>query len=159
IAVRLPAGRRGSARRRRRCGAPARRLPLGRRVAAYRGRDGRAQRGMTALERIAEIAARARADEADLSLLLEALGADTKAEQRGPAETVAVLARAGVAVDSLLARALADAAPRRRWGAVYAWSRLGPVPPACVPVLLDALGTADGDLRWAAATIIRALGD
>jgi HEAT repeat protein len=68
-------------------------------------------------------------------------------------------ARPGVAVDPLLVRALGDEAPRRRWGAVYAWSRLGPVPPGCVPVLLEALGAADGDLRWAAATIIRALGD
>jgi HEAT repeat protein len=114
---------------------------------------------MTSLERIAEIAARGRADEADLAFLLAVLGADTKAEQRGAAEAIAVLARAGVAVDPLLARALGDEAPRRRWGAVYAWSRLGPVPPACVPVLLDALGAVDGDLRWAAATIIRALGD
>jgi HEAT repeat protein len=113
---------------------------------------------MTSLERIRDIAAREHADPDDLAFLCHALGAATKAEQRGAAEAVAVVARAGIAVEPLLERALADADPRRRWGAVYAWSRLGPVPPACLPVLLDALGAADGDLRWAAAAIVREIG-
>jgi HEAT repeat protein len=51
---------------------------------------------------------------------------------------------------------LADAAPRRRWGATYARALLGSLPPACLPILLDALGDADGDLRWASAAILRA---
>ena len=113
---------------------------------------------MTPLERIGDIAARGHADPDDLAFLFLALGAATKAEQRGAAEAVAIVARAGVAVEPLLARALTDPDPRRRWGAVYAWSRLGPVPPACLPVLLATLVAADGDLRWAAAAIVRELG-
>lgn len=108
-------------------------------------------------ERLAEIAARGRADAEELALLLEALGAPTKVIQRGAAEALAALARAGQPIEALLARGLADTAPRRRWGATYAWSRLGPVPAACLPVLLDALGADDGDLRWASATILRTL--
>jgi len=104
---------------------------------------------------LAVIAARGHADARELSALLDALGADTKAVQRGAAEAVAALARAGQDVEGLLAAALADPSPRRRWGAAYAWSRLGRGPAACLPVLLDALGADDGDLRWASATILR----
>jgi HEAT repeat protein len=104
---------------------------------------------------LAAIAARGRADAGELAALLDALGADTKAVQRGAAEAVAALARAGQDVEELLGTALADPAPRRRWGAAYAWSRLGRVPSACLPVLLDALGAHDGDLRWASAAILR----
>ena len=107
---------------------------------------------------LAAIAARGRADTDELASLVDALGAPTKAVQRGAAEALAALARAGQDVEELLGTALADAAPRRRWGAAYAWSRLGPVPPACLPVLLDALGAVDGDLRWASAAILRELG-
>jgi HEAT repeat protein len=114
---------------------------------------------MTSLERLAGIVARGHADEDDLAFLVQALGAATKAEQRGAAEALAALAREGLEVGPLLERALADPGPRRRWGAVYAWSRLGPVPAPCVPVLLEALGASDGDLRWAAATIVREVGD
>jgi HEAT repeat protein len=107
---------------------------------------------------LAAIAARGRADPDELAALLEALGASTKAVQRGAAEALVALARAGQAVDDVLGTALADAAPRRRWGAAYAWSRLGAVPPACLPVLVEALGADDGDLRWASASILRDLG-
>jgi HEAT repeat protein len=114
---------------------------------------------MTTLERIAQIAARGHADADDLAFLADSLGAPHKTEQRGAATALAVLARAGCAIEPVLAAALADTSPRRRWGAVYAWSLLGPVPARCLPVLLDALGADDGDLRWAAATIVRALRD
>src|SRR4029077_3536401 len=127
--------------------------------AAARGRDDRARPRMAALERLAGIVARGHADADDLAFLVHSLGAATKAEQRGAAEALAALARAGVEIAPLLERARADDGPRRRWGAVYAWSRLGPVPTACLPILLDALGESDGDLRWAAATIIRHLED
>jgi len=114
---------------------------------------------MTILQRIERIVERGRADGDDAAFLIDALGAATKAEQRTAAEAIASLARTGFPVEPLLARALADDGPRRRWGAVYAWSRMGPVPPECEPVLLDALGVDDGDLRWAAATIVRELAD
>jgi HEAT repeat protein len=108
---------------------------------------------------LAAIAARGRADAGELARLVEALGAPAKAVQRGAAETLAELARAGQPIDEVLARALESDVPRRRWGAAYAWARRGAVPRACLPVLLDALGSADGDLRWASAAILRDLAD
>src|SRR5262249_20965936 len=151
--ARLPAGRRGTGRNHRHRRATAPRLHSRGRPPAHRGRDDRARNGMTHLERIGDIAARGHADPDDLAFLLDALGAATKAEQRGAAEAVAIVARAGVAVEPLLARALTDADPRRRWGAVFAWSRLGPVPPAGLPVLLAALRAADGAPRRAPAPL------
>ena len=36
----------------------------------------------------------------------------------------------------------------------YGLSRLGPAPPESLPTVLDALGSDDGDVRWAAAAIL-----
>jgi HEAT repeat protein len=110
---------------------------------------------MTTRERLRAIAARGRAEPGDLDVVWEALAAPGKAEQRGAAETLAALARAGNA-GALLDQALADTVPRRRWAATYARALLGPLPPACLPILLEALGDDDGDLRWASAAILRA---
>jgi hypothetical protein len=112
---------------------------------------------VTLLERLGAIAGRRRADAPELALLLEALGAPTKAEQRRAAEVLAALASAGQDVLPLLEQGLADASARRRWGTAYACSLVGTTPSACRPVLLEALGSDDGDVRWAAATIIRSL--
>ncbi len=112
---------------------------------------------MTRLEHLGAIAGRRRADAPELALLLEALGAPTKAEQRRAAEVLAAVAGAGQDVQPLLEQGLADGSARRRWGAAYACSLVGATPSACVPVLLEALGSDDGDVRWAAATIIRSL--
>jgi HEAT repeat protein len=112
---------------------------------------------VTLLERLAAIAARRRADVSELALLLDALGAPTKAEQRRAAEALAAVASAGQDVRPVLEQGLADGSPRRRWGAAYACSLVGVPPAACIPVLLEALGSDDGDVRWAAATIVRTL--
>ena len=110
---------------------------------------------MSLLARLDAIAANGRADAADLALLLDALGAPTKAEQRRAAEVLAAVARAGQDVGPLLEQGLADGSARRRGGAAYACSVMGATSPACLPILLEALGSDDGDVRWAAATIIR----
>jgi len=112
---------------------------------------------MRLLARLDAIADTGRADAADLALLLDALGAPTKAEQRSAAEVLAAVARAGQDVGPLLEQGLTDDSPRRRWGAAYACSVVGSMSPACFPILLEALGSDDGDVRWAAATIIRSL--
>jgi len=112
---------------------------------------------MSLLARLDAIADTGRADAADLALLLDALGAPTKAEQRRAAEVLAAVARAGQDVAPLLEQGLADGSARRRWGAAYACSVMGATSPACLPILLEALGSDDGDVRWAAATIIRSL--
>ena len=111
---------------------------------------------MTTRDRLRAIAARGIADADDLDVVWQALAAIGKAEQRAAAETLAALAQAGQEVGALIDRALADAAPRRRWGATYACALLGPLPASCLPILQDALGDADGDLRWASAAILRA---
>ena len=111
---------------------------------------------MTTRDRLRAIAARGIADADDLDVVWQALAATGKAEQRAAAETLAALALAGQEVRALIDRALADAAPRRRWGATYACALLGPLPASCLPILQDALGDADGDLRWASAAILRA---
>src|SRR4029453_8826303 len=131
----------------RRRGPPAHRLHPRRPSAQNHRRNHRTGGAMTPAE-LAAIAARGRADAGELAALLDALGADTKAVQRRAAEAVAALARPGQDgeerprrdVEALRGTALAAPAPRRRWGAAYAWSRLGRVPSACLPVLLDALG-------------------
>jgi hypothetical protein len=112
---------------------------------------------MSLLARLDAIARNGRADVADLAFLLDALGAPTKAEQRRAAEVLATVARAGQDVGPLLEQGLADGSARRRWGAAYACSVAGAMSPACFPILLEALGSDDGDVRWAAATIIRSL--
>jgi HEAT repeat protein len=107
--------------------------------------------------RLAAIAALAKTDAPapdELAALAEALGDGRKAVERGAAETFATLARRGVAVERILDEALVSSAPRRRWGAAFALSLLGDPPLRTLPVLLDALGVDDGDVRWAAAGVV-----
>jgi HEAT repeat protein len=112
--------------------------------------------------RLAAIAALAEADAPapdELAALVESLGEGRKAVERGAAETFATLAARGVAVERVLDEALASSFPRRRWGAAYALSLLGDPPLRTLPVLLDALGVDDGDVRWAAAGVVVRLKD
>jgi HEAT repeat protein len=92
--------------------------------------------------------------EHDIARGLDELGHARKAIQRPAAERLAEAARADATVRSRLVAMLASAEPRRRWGAAYALTRLEPAPPEAIPALLEALGSADGDLRWASARIL-----
>ena len=96
-------------------------------------------------------------DRAELAALDACLADPHKLVQRRAAETFAALARRGVEVEAALRAALAAPELRRRWGAVYALSLIGPLPPAALPTLLDVLGVDDGDLRWAAGDLIKQL--
>jgi hypothetical protein len=51
--------------------------------------------------------------------------------------------------------ALGSPLARQRWGAAFALARLGDPPLETLPVVLETLGGDDGDLRWAAAEILR----
>ena len=110
--------------------------------------------------RLAEIArlSQEAANDAEVAFLIDCLGQPRKAIQRLAAQALAQAAVRGVAVAAALHRALDDALASRRWGAAYALSLIGPPPPAVLPTLLDVLGSADGDLRWAAADILKRLG-
>src|SRR5260221_8141 len=83
--------------------------------------------------------------------------APRKLVQRRAAEAFAALARRGLAVEPQLHAALAAPELRLRWGAVYALSLVGAPPRAALPTLLDVIGLDDGDLRWAAADLIKQL--
>jgi HEAT repeat protein len=93
----------------------------------------------------------------DLELLRACLGDARKRVQRRAAEVCAALARGGWPIADLLDHALAAPALRLRWGAAYALSLLGPVPAAAQSTLLELLGDSDGDLRWAAAELLKRL--
>ena len=57
----------------------------------------------------------------------------------------------------VLLRTLESDVTRQRWGAAYALSLLGDAPPVTLPTLLEALGSDDGDVRWAAGNILARL--
>jgi HEAT repeat protein len=103
---------------------------------------------------VAELVAGGDASEEELAALTDCLGHARKAVQRPAAEAFAALAARGVAVRDRLLATLAAPEARRRWGAAFALSLLGPVPAAALPVLVETLGSDDGDLRWAAARIL-----
>jgi len=105
------------------------------------------------LAAMAELAA-PDAGDAELDALASCLGHDRKIVQRRAAEAFGALAAGGVPVRPVLERALHAPGARQRWGAAYALALIGAPPPETLPVLLEALGEDDGDLRWAAARIL-----
>lgn len=113
---------------------------------------------MSTGERLARIGAGAPLDADDLAFLRVCLGTSTKAVQRPAADALAARVPHDPHVRRLLDEAIVADELALRWGAVYALSRSGAgVPPAGVAVLLDVLGLADGDMRWAAAAILVAM--
>ena len=86
--------------------------------------------------------------------LLAGLGDPRKAVQRPAAEALAAEMQSHPDLRDRLASLLEAPAPRLRWGAAYALSLAERAPLDIVPVLLEALGADDGDLRWASATIV-----
>lgn len=94
------------------------------------------------------------ADADVLEALAACLGDARKIIQRRAAETFAALATQGTSVRDVLLRTLESDVARLRWGAAYALSLLGDAPPVALPTLMEALGSDDGDVRWAAANIL-----
>jgi HEAT repeat protein len=111
------------------------------------------------LAAMGDLVARGSASPEELAALAGCLDAEPKLVPRRAAETFAALAAGGVAVGDVLRAGLAGPRARGRWGAAYALARVGPPPPEVLPVLLDALGEDDGDVRWAAADILVRLPD
>jgi HEAT repeat protein len=104
---------------------------------------------------IAEIARRTSVEAGELEALADCLGHARKAIQRPAADACAALSAQGIDVRPVLAAALASPLARQRWGAAFAFARLGAPPLETLPVVLETLGGDDGDLRWAAAEILR----
>jgi hypothetical protein len=90
----------------------------------------------------------------ELAQALADLGHARKAVQRPAAERLAAAARVDPAVRRTIAASLGSSDARRQWGAAYALALLDAAPLDAVPVLLDALGSSDGDLRWASARLL-----
>jgi len=106
------------------------------------------------LVEIARVAGQGRAvTPAETAWLLGCRELPVKRVQRRAAEALADLEAAGVAVRAALEARLAGTAFAHRWGAAYALARLGTPPADVLPVLVEAMGSDDGDLRWAAARI------
>ena len=90
----------------------------------------------------------------ELDALRECLGDERKLVQRRAAETFAALARRGRRVEQVLHTAVAADEWRLRWGATHALFQIGRLPPRALDTLIEVTGSADGDLRWAAAGIL-----
>lgn len=86
--------------------------------------------------------------------LVALLGARDKVVQRRAGNALVRLAAERADVVPLLEAACGDGPLRQRWGAAYALARLGRLPDGALTVLLEVLSDADGDLRWAAASLL-----
>lgn len=107
---------------------------------------------------ITALAGRADAPSPDeLDALRACLGDVRKLVQRRAAEAFQALTARGVDVESHLRAALDAADIRLRWGAAYALALIRRLPPEALPVLLEVMGLDDGDLRWAAADLLKQL--
>jgi HEAT repeat protein len=84
----------------------------------------------------------------------EALGDPEKAVARAASDALVEIGSRMGGVESALREALHSDLPRRRWGAAFTAARIAPPGPRLLPALAEALGSADGDVRWAAARLI-----
>ena len=84
----------------------------------------------------------------------EALGDPVKAVVRAASDALVEIARRAGGVEGALRSALHSDLPGRRWGAAFTQARLEPPSPRLLPALVEALGSSDGDVRWAAARLI-----
>jgi HEAT repeat protein len=85
--------------------------------------------------------------------LIELLGKERKEIRRYAADALARAVR-DPKCRAMLADALLDADARRRWCACFALERAGVLDAPVVDAALEALGSDDGDVRWAAAEIV-----
>src|SRR5262249_44062324 len=88
------------------------------------------------------------------------LGADSKTVRRRAADALAALARRNPAIVGAIRPALRSANHRIRFGAAYALGAIGgeALTLDTAAALCEALGSSDGDLRWAAAELMVRLG-
>ncbi|MFT4571010.1 MAG: HEAT repeat protein [Hyphomicrobiaceae bacterium] len=96
------------------------------------------------------------ASEASIDAFVHLLAAPTKSVRRRAAGALAKSLAAGLG-EAPLAAALSNRNPLRRWGAVFASAEAGRTDESTYSGALDALASEDGDVRWAAAEIVRRL--
>jgi HEAT repeat protein len=90
----------------------------------------------------------------DIAWLITCFDHAVKAVQRRAGEALAAAAAGGCDIELQLRVAAERGSLRRRWAAVWTLARIGDVPESVLPLLFTVMGTADGDLRWAAARIV-----
>ncbi|HYC54368.1 MAG TPA: HEAT repeat domain-containing protein [Candidatus Binatia bacterium] len=86
--------------------------------------------------------------------ILELLAHSSKEVRRRAAGALATALARGVVSTDAVDAVLADQDPGRRFGAAFAMSRASRTTAAVIDVAVEALGAADGDVRWAAAGIL-----
>jgi len=97
------------------------------------------------------------------------LGDPVKAVVRAASDALVEIARGAEAagpvppehrrgVEDAVRDALHSDNPARRWGAAFTSARLDAPGPRLLPALVEALGCPDGDVRWAAARVMVAVG-
>jgi len=90
--------------------------------------------------------------------LAAALGDPEKAVARAASDALVEIATRIGGVDRAIREALHSDVPGRRWGAAFTAARIEPPGPRLLPSVVEALGSADGDVRWAAARLIVEIG-
>mgnify|MGYP001821597560 CR=1 FL=1 len=88
----------------------------------------------------------------------EALGDPEKAVARAASDALVEIATRIGGVEAAIRKALRSELPSQRWGAAFTAARIAPPGPHLLPPLVEALGSADGDVRWAAARVIVEIG-
>jgi hypothetical protein len=86
--------------------------------------------------------------------LAGALGDPVKAVVRAASDALVAIGRRDGGVQEVLRRALRSDHPAQRFGAAFTAARLDPPSPRLLPVLVEALASPDGDVRWAAARLL-----
>lgn len=89
--------------------------------------------------------------------LLAALDHPTKLARRQAAEALGELGRGDAGIRSPLGAELSGGPLERRWSVAYALFLAGERSERLWPVLSEAIGSSDGDLRWAASRLVVAL--
>jgi HEAT repeat protein len=90
--------------------------------------------------------------------LVGALGDPVKRVARAASDALVAIGTRIGGVEKPLRDALQSDVPGQRWGAALTAARIEPPGPRLLPPLVEALGSADGDVRWAAARVIVAIG-
>jgi HEAT repeat protein len=88
----------------------------------------------------------------------EALGDPEKAVARAASDALVEIAARMGGVEKAIRSALRSELPRRRWGAAFTAARIEPPGPRLLPPVVEALSSADGDVRWAAARVVVEIG-
>jgi HEAT repeat protein len=116
--------------------------------------DLRAAAGDRRLQGIAHLSGRRSANVDELAALVACLDDERRTVQRRAADALIALAEVVDGVRTTLDEALRSPSWRQRWGAAFVLARLGAPLDEMRAVLFQALGIADGDVRWAAADIV-----